>query len=143
MLDVDASHEATSHMRRAKSDGTAWMEEPRFPLGGNRARLGRHREHRRHHGGIVAVRLVKVEGTSSTSWTVPIFSGQDTILEKDQAGAATEYAYANGTRIAKITPLGSVQYYLGDHLGSTRQSGMVPGASSSLRNMNPSGSPIL
>ncbi len=65
-------------------------------------------------------RRVKVDGTSSSTWTVTIYSGKDAIYEKDQSGAITEYVYANGMRIAKITSSG-VQYYLSDHLGSTRK----------------------
>gem|GEM_PF-6656391 len=65
-------------------------------------------------------RRVKVDGTSSTTWTVSIFSGLDVLFEKDNAGAITKYVFANGMRIAKITSSGAVQYYLGDHLGSTR-----------------------
>lgn len=66
-------------------------------------------------------RRVKVDGTSASTWTVSIFSGMDVLFEKDQANAVTKYVYANGMRIAKITPTGAVQYYLGDHLGSTRK----------------------
>ncbi len=66
-------------------------------------------------------RRVKVEGTTSSTWTVSIVSGMNAIYEKDQSGAVTKYVYANGMRIAKITSSGAVQYYLGDHLGSTRK----------------------
>jgi len=66
-------------------------------------------------------RRVKVDGASSSTWTVSIFSGMDPIYEKDNAGTVTKYVYANGMRIAKITSSGAVQYYIGDHLGSTRQ----------------------
>src|SRR5207247_5728427 len=45
--------------------------------------------------------------------------GVDAIYEKDQSSMITKYVYANGMRIAKITSAG-VQYYLTDHLGSTR-----------------------
>src|SRR2546430_2389918 len=66
-------------------------------------------------------RRVKVDSTSSSTWTVSIVSGMDTIYEKDNSGAVTKYVYANGMRIAKINPDNSVYYYLADHLGSTRQ----------------------
>ncbi len=66
-------------------------------------------------------RRVKVEGTSSSTWTVSIVSGMDVVYEKDNANAVTKYVYANGIRVAKITSSGAVQDYLGDHLGSTRQ----------------------
>ena len=63
--------------------------------------------------------------TSPTTWTVSIFAGQDVVYEKShvdgQADQITKYVYANGMRIAKITSSGAVQYYLGDHLGSTRK----------------------
>ncbi len=60
-------------------------------------------------------RQVKVDGaTGSGAWTVSIVSGMDPIYEKDQAGAVTKYVYANGMRIAKITPSGGVQYYTPD-----------------------------
>ena len=65
-------------------------------------------------------RRVKVDGTSSSTWTVSIYSGMDAIYEKDQSGAVTKYVYANGLRVAKISASG-VQYYLSDHLGSTRK----------------------
>lgn len=39
----------------------------------------------------------------------------------DEAGAQTKYARANGMLLAKIIPSGATHYYLGDHLGSTRQ----------------------
>ncbi len=70
-------------------------------------------------------RRVKVDGTSASTWTVSIFSGMDPIFENShvdgQADQITKYVYANGMRIAKITSSGGVQYYLGDHLGSTRK----------------------
>jgi len=66
-------------------------------------------------------RRVKVDGTSSSTWTVSIVSGMDAIYERDNAGSVTKYVYAKGMRIAKITSSGEVQYYLGDHLGSTRK----------------------
>jgi len=65
-------------------------------------------------------RRLKVEGATSSTWTLSIFSGQDVVFEKDDAGSVTKYVIAAGLRIAKITPAG-VQYYLGDHLGSTRK----------------------
>jgi len=43
------------------------------------------------------------------------------IYEKDQSGAITKYVYANGMRIARITSTGAVQYFLADHVGSTRK----------------------
>ncbi len=55
-----------------------------------------------------------------TAWIISIVSGQDVIFEKGNAGAITKYVHANGMRIAKITPTG-VQYFLTDHLGSTRK----------------------
>jgi RHS repeat-associated protein len=66
-------------------------------------------------------RRAKVDGTSSSTWTVSIYSGMDVIYEKDQSGAITRYVYANGMRIAKITSSGAVHYFLTDHLGSTRK----------------------
>jgi len=67
-------------------------------------------------------RRVKVDGAAGSGvWMVSIIAGMDTIYEKDQSGAVTKYVYANGMRIAKITPSGTVHYYLGDHLGSTRK----------------------
>ena len=66
-------------------------------------------------------RRVKVDGTSSTMWTVAVFSGMEPIFEKDQGGAITKYMVANGMQIAKLTSSGALQYYLGDHLGSTRK----------------------
>jgi RHS repeat-associated protein len=65
-------------------------------------------------------RRAKVEGASSSTWIVSIYSGQDVSFETDNAGAITKYVYSNGMRIAKISSSG-VQYYLGDHLGSTRK----------------------
>jgi RHS repeat-associated protein len=52
---------------------------------------------------------------------VSIFSGMDSIYEKDQSGAITKYVYANGIRIAKINPDSTVHYFLSDHQGSTRK----------------------
>jgi RHS repeat-associated protein len=66
-------------------------------------------------------RRVKVDGTSSSTWTVSLFSGMDAIYEKDQSGAITKYVYANAMRIAKINPDGTVHYFLSDHQGSTRK----------------------
>jgi RHS repeat-associated protein len=59
--------------------------------------------------------------TTGSTWTASIPSGSDVIFEKDQSGAVTKYVTANGMRIAKINPDGSVYYYLADHLGSTRK----------------------
>jgi YD repeat-containing protein len=64
-------------------------------------------------------RRVKVDGASA--WTVSLFSGMDTVYEVDQGGAKTKYVRANGILVAKVTPSGAFHYYLGDHLGSTRQ----------------------
>ncbi len=66
-------------------------------------------------------RRLNVTGATSSTWTVSIFAGSDVIFEKDNAGAVTKYVYANGVRIAKITSNGAVQYFLADHLGSTRK----------------------
>lgn len=66
-------------------------------------------------------RRVKADASSATSWTVSLFSGMDIVYEVDQAGAKTKYMRANGMLLAKVTPSGAYQYYLGDHLGSTRQ----------------------
>ena len=72
-------------------------------------------------------RRAKVEGTSSSTWTVSIFSGQDVLFEKTNSGATTKYVYAAGLRIARVDctsanpPVCATSYYLGDALGSTRQ----------------------
>lgn len=66
-------------------------------------------------------RRLNVTGAVSTSWTVSIFSGMDVIFEKDNAAAVTKYVYANGMHIARISPSAMVQYYVGDHLDSTRK----------------------
>lgn len=65
-------------------------------------------------------RRVKVEGSSSTTWTVSVFSGQDVIYEKDNSGVITKFIRANGMLLAKLVGT-TPYYYLGDHLGSTRQ----------------------
>jgi len=41
-------------------------------------------------------RRVKVDGTSSSTWTVSIFYGMDAICEKNNTGSVTKYVYANG-----------------------------------------------
>jgi YD repeat-containing protein len=66
-------------------------------------------------------RRVKTEGKSSSTWTISIFSGRDIIYEVDDAGKATKYIRANGMLLAKVLPSGAIHYYIGDHLGSTRQ----------------------
>ena len=66
-------------------------------------------------------RRVRVDGTSPSTWTVSIVAGMDVIYEKTNTGAVTKYVYANGMRIAKIPSTGAVQYFLADHLGSTRK----------------------
>ncbi len=66
-------------------------------------------------------RRANVTGSSSATWTVSAYAGHDTIFERDQSGAVTEYVRANGMLVAKIAPSDAVVYYLGDHLGSTTQ----------------------
>ncbi|MGI0148992.1 MAG: hypothetical protein ACREDF_05615, partial [Thermoplasmata archaeon] len=57
-------------------------------------------------------RRAKADGAAGPStWTVSIVSGMDVIYEKDNAGTVTKYLYANGMRIAKITPTGAVRIY--------------------------------
>jgi hypothetical protein len=64
----------------------------------------------------------RVNATSGGSWTVSINGGgMDPLFEKTNAGDVSKYVYANGMRIAKINPDGSIHYYLGDHQGSTRK----------------------
>ncbi len=41
-------------------------------------------------------RRVKVDGTSSSTWTVSIFYGMDAICEENNTGSVTKYVYANG-----------------------------------------------
>jgi len=55
----------------------------------------------------------------SSAWTVSIFSGQDVIFEKDNAGAVTRYVTANGMRIAKIALSGLIQPRFRDRPKST------------------------
>jgi len=66
-------------------------------------------------------RRVRAYGADESTWTISILSGQDVIHEKTDSGAVTKYVHANGMRIARIAPSGAVEYYLGDHLGSTRK----------------------
>lgn len=82
------------------------------------ARLGGNQQEAYAYDGLG--RRVRVEGASPSAWTVSVVSGMDAIYEEDEAGAVTKYVYANGMRVAKVTPSAAIQYYLGDHLGSTR-----------------------
>jgi RHS repeat-associated protein len=72
-------------------------------------------------------RKVKVDGTSSSTWTVSAYAGMDPVFERDHAGGITKYVYAAGMRIARIDctpanpPVCATLYFLSDHQGSTRK----------------------
>jgi len=66
-------------------------------------------------------RRIKTLGNPPSTWTASLYGGADPIFERDRSGVITKYVFANGLRVAKITPSGAVAYYLGDALGSTRR----------------------
>ena len=75
-------------------------------------------------------RRVRVEGPTPSTWTAAIQVGGTVVFERDQSDHTTKYVYAAGFRVARIdcTPvpgpdplLCETQYYLADHLGSTRK----------------------
>ena len=75
-------------------------------------------------------RRVRVEGATSSTWTATIQVGDTVVFERDQSEHTTKYVYAAGMRVARTdcvpVPgpdplLCTPQYYLTDHLGSTRK----------------------
>ncbi len=60
-----------------------------------------------------------IESVEASTTRFYAYMGTETLYEK-AGSTSTDYVYAGGLRIAKVTGLSTVKYYHTDHLGSTR-----------------------
>lgn len=61
-----------------------------------------------------------MESVEAPIATFYAYLGTETLYEKLSGGSSTDYIFAGGLRIVKVTGFSTVKYYHTDHLGSTR-----------------------